>query len=191
MNDKKKDRPAAMLAALAVAEIIAVFILVLLSYAIEVVPVPDGAAHITKIMAAITAINGREITFSASCISDTFRHSDGTMKKTLVLSLAAAIIGFVYVLNGNGKRFHKKGIEHGSAKWGDQKEKDMIADTTPDGFYNNVIVASDVFLVLDRKQREINEIVQKERKGKRRDTLNKSSEEDEAEGQEDKADAES
>ena len=82
------------------------------------------------------------------------------------MSLTAAIICFAYVLNGNGKRFHKNGIEHGSAKWGSQNEKNIIADTTPDGFYNNVIVASDVFLVLDRKQRDRNEQRAKDKKGR-------------------------
>ena len=163
MNDKKKDRPIAVLIALGVGEIIAVFILTLLSYAVEVVPVPDGAAPITKIIAAVTAINNREISFAPSDVFDTLKHDDGTMKKAIVLSLTAAILCFAYVLNGNGKRFHKKGIEHGSAKWGSQNEKNIIADTTPDGFYNNVIVASDVFLVLDRKQRDRNEQRAKEK----------------------------
>ncbi|MCR5166484.1 MAG: type IV secretory system conjugative DNA transfer family protein, partial [Oscillospiraceae bacterium] len=45
--------------------------------------------------------------------------------------------------------------EHGSARWGTRKEKDLISDKAD--FYNNVIVASDVFLVLDRKRREENE----------------------------------
>ena len=192
MNDKKKDRPIAVLIALGVGEIIAVFILTLLSYAVEVVPVPDGAAPITKIIAAVAAINNREISFSPSDVFGTLIHGDGTMKKALVLSLAASILCFVYVLKGNGKRFHKKGIEHGSAKWGEQKEKDMIADTTKDGFYNNVIVAADVFLVLDRKQREKNELVQKqEKRRKRKNAIDRSGKKDEAEGQKDKAHAQS
>ena len=163
MNDKKKDRPTAMMIVLGMFELIVVAIISLLSYAVEVVPVPDGAAPITKIIAAVTAINNREISFAPSDVVDTLKHDDGTMKKAIVLSLTAAILCFAYVLNGNGKRFHKKGIEHGSAKWGSQKN--IIADTTPDGFYNNVIVASDVFLVLDRKQREKNEQRAKDKKG--------------------------
>ena len=76
--------------------------------------------------------------------------------------------GFLYSACGSGvllmwfflkadKRFHRKGVEHGSAHWGGQEEKDIIADTTKNGFYNNVIAASDVFLVLDRKLRDRNE----------------------------------
>lgn len=50
---------------------------------------------------------------------------------------------------GDGKRYHRKGSEHGSARWGSKAEKDIIADTND--FYNNVICASDIMLVLDRK----------------------------------------
>lgn len=60
-----------------------------------------------------------------------------------------------------GKRFHRKGVEHGSAKWGSQYEKDIIADTND--FYNNVICSSDVVLVLDRKKRDINAMTPKEK----------------------------
>ena len=169
MNDKKKDRPTAMMIVLGMFELIVVAIISLLSYAVEVVPVPDGAAPITKIIAAVTAINNREISFAPSDVFDTLKHDDGTMKKAIILSLTAAILCFAYVLNGNGKRFHKKGIEHGSAKWGSQNEKNIIADTTPDGFYNNVIVASDVFLVLDRKQRDRNEQRAKEKPKAKKD----------------------
>lgn len=60
-----------------------------------------------------------------------------------------------------GKRFHRKGVEHGSAKWGSQYEKDIIADTND--FFNNVICSSDVVLVLDRKKRDINAMTPKEK----------------------------
>lgn len=59
-----------------------------------------------------------------------------------------------------GKRFHRKGVEHGSARWGNQAEKDIIADTND--FYNNVICSSDVLLVLDRKKRDENAMSPKE-----------------------------
>lgn len=59
-----------------------------------------------------------------------------------------------------GKRFHRKGVEHGSARWGSQAEKDIIADTND--FYNNVICASDVLLVLNRKKRDENAMTPKE-----------------------------
>lgn len=83
----------------------------------------------------------------------------------------------MYRLVGNGKRYHRKGVEHGSARWGNRQEKEIIADTTKKGFYNNVICASDVFLVLDRKVREKNEAEEeaenRKKKGKAKPKKNK------------------
>lgn len=59
-----------------------------------------------------------------------------------------------------GKRFHRKGVEHGSARWGNQAEKDIVSDVND--FYNNVICSSDVMLVLDRKKRDENAMTEKE-----------------------------
>lgn len=165
MNNKTKEHPKWLYAALVVGELIAVVIISYFGYAIDTVRVEEGTSPIIRIFAAVNAINDREIEISFDLLWDAITHGSA-MKKAFVLSMAAAIICFAYVLNGNGKRFHKKGIEHGSAQWGSQDEKNIIADTTSEGFYNNVIVASDVFLVLDRKQREINEQKAKERKNK-------------------------
>lgn len=79
----------------------------------------------------------------------------GITTKSAVLGFFASLILIMYVLMGNGKRFHRKGSEHGSARWGSKAEKEIIADTND--FYNNVICASDIMLVLDRKKREKNE----------------------------------
>ena len=79
----------------------------------------------------------------------------GITTKSAVLGFFASLILIMYVLMGNGKRFHRKGSEHGSARWGSKAEKDIIADTND--FYNNVICASDIMLVLDRKKRKKNE----------------------------------
>ncbi len=67
---------------------------------------------------------------------------------------------FFFSFAKTGKRFHRKGVEHGSARWGNQAEKDIIADTND--FYNNVICSSDVLLVLDRKKRDENAMSSKE-----------------------------
>ena len=165
MNNKTKEHPKWLYAALVVGELIAVVIITYFGYAIDTVRVEEGTSPIIRIFAAVNAINDGEIEISSDMFSDAVSHGSA-MKKAFVLSMAAAIICFAYIRNGNGKRFHKKGIEHGSAQWGSQDEKNIIADTTPEGFYNNVIVAADVFLVLDRKQREINEQKAKERKTK-------------------------
>ncbi|MCM1059382.1 MAG: hypothetical protein NC452_03715 [Eubacterium sp.] len=88
----------------------------------------------------------------------------GIAKKGTVLGFAGGMLLVLWRLSGNGKRYHRKGAEHGSARWGNRQEKDIIADTND--FYNNVIAASDVFLVLDRKKREINAMTEKEKKDK-------------------------
>ncbi len=68
-----------------------------------------------------------------------------------------ALIGvmiFLYNLTKKEKRYHRKGVEHGSARWGTNEEKRTIADVND--FYNNAILASDIFLVIDRKKRDDN-----------------------------------
>lgn len=82
--------------------------------------------------------------------------SGGLTTKSAVLGFFASLIVIMYVLMGDGKRYHRKGSEHGSARWGSKAEKDIIADTND--FYNNVICASDIMLVLDRKKRDKNEV---------------------------------
>ena len=81
--------------------------------------------------------------------------SGGLTTKSAILGFFASLIVIMYVLMGDGKRYHRKGSEHGSARWGSKAEKDIIADTND--FYNNVICASDIMLVLDRKKRDKNE----------------------------------
>lgn len=81
--------------------------------------------------------------------------SGGLTTKSAVLGFFASLILIMYVLMGDGKRYHRKGSEHGSARWGSKAEKDIISDTND--FYNNVICASDIMLVLDRKKRDKNE----------------------------------
>lgn len=66
----------------------------------------------------------------------------------------AGLLIFAYQISKTPKRFHRKGEEHGSARWGTDKEKQSVGDVND--FYNNAILASDVFLVLDRKKRDEN-----------------------------------
>lgn len=104
----------------------------------------------------------------------------GMTRNACVIGFFASLIAVMYRLVGNGKRYHRKGVEHGSARWGNRQEKEIIADTTKKGFYNNVICASDVFLVLDRKVREKNEAAEeaenRKKKGKSKPKKNKSAE---------------
>ena len=197
MNDKEQKKPLWMWIALILLSIIGVNIVSFFGYAIEMAA-DENAAPVINLMNGLMAISKGEVKFSVFANIGAFFGSNGATRKATILGCMAAVIGLMYFKYGNGKRFHKKGIEHGSAKWGSQQEKNIIADTTPDGFYNNVIVAADVFLVLDRKQREINEHSQNNKKtpekrdGNRRgNTVCIGCEKDESKGQEDKAHAQS
>ena len=98
----------------------------------------------------------------------------GLAKKGMVIGVMGGMLLILWKLSGNGKRYHRKGSEHGSARWGNQHEKDIIADTND--FYNNVIAASDVFLVLDRKKRDLNAMTEKDKKsGKKKKPKKKKS----------------
>lgn len=91
-------------------------------------------------------------------------------KKGLTCGFLVGMIVFAYYATQKDKRFHRKGEEHGSARWGTEKEKAMIADTND--FYNNVILASDMLLVVDRNKRKLN--AQKNKKTNPKKTVLKS-----------------
>lgn len=79
-----------------------------------------------------------------------------------------ALIGamiFLYSTTKKEKRYHRKGVEHGSARWGTNEEKRSIADVND--FYNNAILASDIFLVIDRKKRDANAAEKEKHKHKK------------------------
>ncbi|MCM1327952.1 MAG: type IV secretory system conjugative DNA transfer family protein [Ruminococcus sp.] len=77
----------------------------------------------------------------------------------------AGLLIFAYQISKTPKRFHRKGEEHGSARWGTDKEKQSVGDVND--FYNNAILVSDVFLVLDRKKRDENAAANKKNSGKK------------------------
>lgn len=87
---------------------------------------------------------------------------NGITRSGAMLGLAGGGLLILYKMSETDKRFHKKGIEHGSAHWGSKSEKNIIADTND--LYNNLLIASDVFLVVDRKQRDINDKNKKAKK---------------------------
>jgi type IV secretion system protein VirD4 len=64
-----------------------------------------------------------------------------------------AIIMMMY-FSGSKKKYHHKGEEHGSARWATTAEKKALADIYDND--NNVIIASDLYLVKDRGLRERN-----------------------------------
>ena len=69
-----------------------------------------------------------------------------TMYAALLGAFAGGLI-ILYPLARRDKKYHRRGEEHGSARWGRDSEKKIIADVND--FYNNVILGADIFLVLD------------------------------------------
>ena len=61
---------------------------------------------------------------------------NGMTRNACVFGLFGSMIAIMYRLVGNGKRYHRRGVEHGSARWGNRQEKEIIADTTRAGLKN-------------------------------------------------------
>lgn len=125
--------------------ILAMPIVVFMGYMLDLSAGDNGQIQIFELLA-----NSDEYLSEASLNGFfNFLFSGGFTTKSAALGFFASLILIMYVLMGDGKRYHRKGSEHGSARWGSKAEKDIIADTND--FYNNVICASDIMLVLDRK----------------------------------------
>lgn len=88
-------------------------------------------------------------------------NGDGYARTGAMYFGLAGLLIFAYQISKTPKRFHRKGEEHGSARWGTGKEKAIVGDVND--FYNNVILAADVLLVLDRKKRDENALTDKEK----------------------------
>lgn len=74
--------------------------------------------------------NGEEILSEAS-VGGMFSYllKGGMTAKATVIGFFASLIVIVYFLMGDGKRYHRKGSEHGSARWGSKAEKDIMSDS--------------------------------------------------------------
>lgn len=151
--------------------VIAFPVIVLLGYTLEMTADKNGNIQIFEAVRSI----GEYMT--PDNLGNAFKAvltGSGLTRNSFILGLFGSLIAVMYRLVGNGKRYHRKGVEHGSARWGNRHEKEIIADTTRAGFYNNVICASDVFLVLDRKEREKNEAAEEAKKNKKKRQNSKS-----------------
>ena len=103
----------------------------------------------------------------------------GYAAKMLFLALAAVGLFVLYQLTDTKKRLHRKGVEHGSAQWGDNAEIKSLADKEKAEFFpikdsegkrvfddngnfigvmidKNVIFSKEVKLALDSKQHMLN-----------------------------------
>lgn len=144
--------------------------IVLAGYTLEMTADKNGNIRIFEAIGSISEY------MTISNLGNAFRavlSGNGMTRNACVFGLFGSMIAIMYRLVGNGKRYHRKGVEHGSARWGSRQEKEIIADTTKAGFYNNVICASDVFLVLDRKVREKNEAAEEKSKSRKKGSRKK------------------
>ena len=162
MGVKEKKTDYTMIAIYAVAIIAMLVVCTWGGYVFEMTSSPEKGL---QIMTAISEINNYMNPQSFIRAIGQIFIGDGTTKKGFIIGIMGAVLIVLYKLSSGGKRYHRKGSEHGSARWGNKQEKNIIADTKD--FYNNVICASDVFLVLDRKKREQNENAGKKTKKKK------------------------
>ena len=146
MGVKEKKTDYTMIAIYAVAIIAMLVVCTWGGYVFEMTSSPEKGL---QIMTAISEINNYMNPQSFIRAIGQIFIGDGTTKKGFIIGIMGAVLIVLYKLSSGGKRYHRKGSEHGSARWGNKQEKNIIADTKD--FYNNVICASDVFLVLDRK----------------------------------------
>ena len=160
--EKKNDT---LLYIIIVCCIIAFPIIVLAGYTLEMTADKNGNIQAFE---AIESIGEYMIPGNLGKAFQAVISGSGITRNACVFGLFGCMIAIMYRLVGNGKRYHRRGVEHGSARWGNRQEKEIIADTTKVGFYNNVICASDVFLVLDRKVREKNEAAEEKDKKKKK-----------------------
>lgn len=134
--------------------VIITFVGMWLGYAIEL------AGGIQKVIKSPEGFIQEYLTLSTfgGSLLQLFTLKGGAVKGFKFGGIAGLMIFFSFAKTG--KRYHRKGVEHGSARWGKKAEKDIISDTND--FYNNVICSSDVLLVLDRKKRDENAMTPKE-----------------------------
>jgi type IV secretion system protein VirD4 len=89
-------------------------------------------------------------------------------KYGMALGIGIVVIVIMY-RSGTKKRYHRKGEEHGSARWANSKEKKSLGDWND--LYNNFIIGSNVLLVQSRGARERN--IPKNRKRYEKEQLQK------------------
>lgn len=155
-----------------IAAVIAIMLGIWGGYVCEMTAKKDSIQWMKALNAAGDYANPQSV---INAVKAVFIGNGITYKGFLAGSLCGALI-IMYKMSTQGKRYHRRGSEHGSARWGTKQEKDIIADKND--FYNNVIVASDVFLVLDRKKRDLNAMTDKERRKKeKQEAVKKQSEE--------------
>ena len=104
----------------------------------------DGKVDINLIGDGINkVINDPKILFSA------LKNKNSYAPKMLFLGICSTGIYVLYKYTEDKKRLHRRGVEHGSAKWGDEKEMKSLAENTEKPHFQPII--SDGKRVFDEK----------------------------------------
>ena len=106
--------------------VIAVILLVLcvmLGAAMDLAVKPDGKLDMTMIGSGFEKIMGKP-----EKVMKAIQSKGSYAPKMGFLGLIAIGLFAAYKYAESGKRLHRKGVEHGSAKWGDKREMKSLAD---------------------------------------------------------------
>ena len=135
----------------------------------------DGSIDGSKISPALHYVLSHP-----AVILTAFTKKDGYVPKMLFVGICVIGIFALYKYSEEPKRLHRRGTEHGSAKWGDEKEIQALAEKDKKPYqlalrdengrylYNekgeficadvdyNIVLAKDVYLALNTKQHRLN-----------------------------------
>lgn len=136
---------------------------------------PDGKVDINLLGDGFNTVMSKpEILFSS------LKNKGGYAPKMLFLGICSTGIYVLYKYSEDKKRLHRKGVEHGSAKWGDEKEMKSLAENekkpelkpilTSDGkrvfdkkgnfvgviIDNNIVLTKEIYLSLNSRQHLLN-----------------------------------
>lgn len=136
---------------------------------------PNGKIDMSLIESGFNKVIGKP-----KLLLSALKKEDGYAPKMLFLGLGSVGIYILYKYSEEKKRLNRRGVEHGSAKWGDEKEMKSLADKeketefkpilTSDGnrvfddknnfvgviIDNNLILTEEVYLSLNARQHLIN-----------------------------------
>lgn len=105
---------------------------------------PDGKVDINLLGDGLNkVISNPDILFSS------LKNKGGYAPKMLFLGVCSTGIYVLYKYTEDKKRLHRKGVEHGSAKWGDEKEMKLLAENKEKPHLQPIV--SDGKRVFDKK----------------------------------------
>ena len=177
MGTAARPRKTSLLTYVVYGVIIAIILVLfaMLGAAMDLSVTPEGKINIADVGKGFNMIvNNPEMVIKA------FGKSGSYAPKMLVMGAVFIGVYIMYKYSEDKKRLHRKGVEYGSAKWGDQKEIKSLADKntkpyvqpilTSDGkrvfdkkgnfvgviIDNNILLTKELFLSLDSRQHLLN-----------------------------------